>query len=337
MKLLRTRIIRAVLGSRHLAAALAMTLLFPFYYVLPQSPLPPDEAVEAGEKETTIMLSQDALRLATDYLEILKQLETLTKDYGDYFDRLQKDVSKDERDQLDLIASKLKDGSYIENMKGVEEDIAALLKKLSEKEKELENRNERAFRLSLSLRQELAALKELLDQEVLLRMDENSDIVLQACALMVAGLSEPLSVPGKVYHIAEHGAIVIPTEIGDNKITKMVYVVPSTDELTVPKPETLSMPSRPQPSNAKGSRDREFLLRSGRRGIIREFADSLEVSSTKQPIYINNPIGDLEVQGWDVKRVQVRSSIELSANSHQKAKKQIQHVALQLYSKDDGI
>jgi hypothetical protein len=331
------KMIRAVVGRRLLAAAMAATILFPLCHALSQSSLPPDEAVESGRKKATITLSQDELRLATDYLEILKQLEMLTEGYGNYFDRLQINVVGDERRRLDLIASRLKEGSYLENMEGVEADMTALLKELSEKKKELGDRNEKAFRLSLSLQQELAALKNLLDQEILPRVDESSDTVLRACALLAAKSFGQLSQPGDIYRLGEHGVIVIPMKIGDSDVTKMVYVVPPVEVPIVLGTETLSVFSLPQPPSVSGSRDTEFLLRSGARAAIREFVDSIEVSSTKQPIYISNPIGDLEVQGWDNKQVLVRSTIELSADSRLKATEQVQQVALQLCPKGDGI
>ena len=85
------------------------------------------------------------------------------------------------------------------------------------------------------------------------------------------------------------------------------------------------------------ARDKEFILRSGVPGVVREFVDSILVSSSSQPIYISNPIGDLKVTGWARKEVIVLSTIELSADSRTKAREQARQIALQVYPKDDRI
>ncbi len=174
----RARINRASEAAKRWVVA---TFLTAAVFTLPaqlqsQSCLPPDEVIDGECKKITVTLSKDALRLADDYLEILRQLAELTDAYRECYRAVQIELAGDDQHGLGLISIKLKDGSYFRNIEGLETDITALRQALVSKEEDLKERDKKAFRLSRSLRQELQALEGLLQQEVVSELRQDLDI-----------------------------------------------------------------------------------------------------------------------------------------------------------------
>lgn len=295
-----------------------------------QSTIPPSEVMEGEYKKLIITLSKDNKRLAQDYLDLLKQLQILTSGYGLCFAAIQVEPAGDYLENLNLITAELQEGTYLEDLKRLATDIGTLQQTLKAKEAELEKINKKAFRLSRSFHQELEVVQQLLQEDVLLRMERDQEsweqIEAYLKAVRLASTAES----------SEYQSAVIVTTTGNGDTIRVSVSqtgeVPFVDVYEIPP--VLSVPELPK---ILTSRDREFIPRSGGAEFVRELVDSILVSSSSQPIYISNPIGDLKVTGWARDEVIVLSTIELSADSHAKARKQARQIALQVCPKDDGI
>lgn len=295
-----------------------------------QSTLPPDEVIEGGYKKVTVTLDKDALRLVHDYHDILLQLEALTDAYSDYFSTVQVELTDNGQQSWNLISTKLEDGSYFEDFGRLETDITTLQQALAAKERALKEIDKRAFRLSHSLRQELEALRGLLQQEVICQLQENREMAQR----IQIYLREAVTV-SRTRDTERQGNIIVVT-IG-NSDTIMRFPAQTGKGPFVSVYELPSLPSVPEPPKISIARDVEFIERSGEVEVVREFLDSIRIQSTSEPIYISNPIGDLKISGWDRDLVLVQSEIELSSNSRSKTKELAGQVELRLGPKDDGI
>jgi len=327
-------------GWRRAAAAARVPLLVMLFaamaLVLPrhleaQSTLPPSEVLDGECKKVIITLSKDNKRLAQDYLDLLKQLQSLTSGYSNCFAAIQVEQASDYLENLNLITTQLQEGTYLENLERLATDIGKLQQTLELKEIALKEANKKAFRLSHSLHQELEVLRQLLQEDVFLRIENDQQswgqIEAYLKAIKVASGAKDAKEQAYIVLIIngdEDTMLLSLDEVGE---APMVIHVPDVlEELPIP-----TIPKIPV------AHEKEFILRSGGAEVVREFADSIHVSSTSQPIYISNPIGDLEVTGWARKEVIVLSTIELSADSRTKAREQAQQIALQVCPKDDGI
>jgi len=311
-----------------LFAALALALP---YHSQAQSTLPPSEVLEGECKKVIITLNKDNKRLAQDYLGLLKQLQALTSGYGNCFAAIQVEQAGDCLKDLNLITVQLQEGTYLENLERLATDISTLQQTLKTKEAALKGINKKAFRLSRSLHQELEVLRQLLQEDVLLRMESDQQswgqIEAYLKAVKIASAAKDTEEQAYIVLTTNGDMDTILLSLSDLGEVPMVIHVPDVlEEFPIP-----TIPKIPV------ARDKEFILRSGGAEVVREFADSIHVSSSSQPIYISNPIGDLEVSGWARKEVVVLSTIKLSAGSRAKAKEQARQIALQVCPKDDGI
>jgi len=327
----RRSVICATRAVRVLVVAALSTLLA---YSLPlhsraQSTPPPEELIEGGHKRVTITISQDALHLADDYLEALQQLQTLTHSYTSFFQTLQGKLSADEQQSLNLISVNLEKGNYIENLDGLQADVTGLLQALAVRENELKENNERVYRLSRSLRQELEALKGFLQEDVASQLQQNRKMS-QAIQAYLRGRATLAEVSTE-----QHGKII--TVIVNYPDTTIQYLRPFDKEAFVSINEKYSPPSVPHPPMITIDHDLQFVHKRGGIGVVRKLVDSISVTSNSEPIHITNPIGDMKIFGWDQDKVLVYSEIELSAGSREKVKELSQQIELQLGSKDDGI
>ena len=286
--------------------------------------------MEGEYKKVIITLSKDNKRLAQDYLDLLKQLQVLTSGYGNCFAAIQVEPVGDYLEYLNLITAELQEGTYLEDLKRLATDIGTLQQTLKAKEAELEKINEKAFRLSRSFHQELEVVQQLLQEDVLLRMEGDQEsweqIEAYLKAVRLASTAEGSEYQSAVIVTTTGNGDTIRVSVSQTGEVPFVYVYEIPPVLSVPElPKILT------------SRDREFIPRSGGAEFVRELVDSILVSSSSQPIYISNPIGDLKVTGWAREEVIVLSTIELSADSRTKAREQARQIALQVYLKDDRI
>lgn len=306
-----------------------LILAFPLHSKA-QSTMPPSEVVDGQRKKVVVTLSKDEERLVQDYLDVLKQLQALTSDYSHYFAKTQVNRANDYLKGLDRLMAELKDRTYLEDINRLSADIGRLQQSFQAEEETLKETNERAFRLSLSFSEELEAVNVLLQQDIILQIEKSRESLERIKAYLKA--SEFDEIPKGPY---EQSLLIITTT--DDGETVRVVAGPTGEAPIVAFdtiPPGVSIPGLPKITT---TRDIELSRRSGGSGIVREFVDSIHVSSSSQPIYINNPIGDLEVIGWDREKVVAQAEIELSADSHSKARKEVQQVNLHVLSKDDGI
>jgi hypothetical protein len=321
-----------MLIARKYGSAILFSLLvvFTLHYPLGAQPsITLHEDTDSQPHKITITLSRDVALLADDYLDVLRQLETLTKDYGDYFKKIQVELTDEKHQGLNLILNGLKDGSYLDDVEQAESDISALLNELKEKEGELAKRDRRASRLTRSLQQELGALQEILQQDILPRLQENDRVSKQISAYLRAYMSIPESTERD-----ERKVVVVVVEKSD---TLGVFpMTPEDKDIDISIGEIPPLPESTQPQ-VEITPETEIVQRTGKTSVVRKFADSVDVSSSKQTIYITNPIGDLIVTGWNQKRVLVSSTVELAAGTSHEAAEQIRQAELQVRSKQKGI
>jgi DUF4097 and DUF4098 domain-containing protein YvlB len=307
-----------------------LVLVLP-YHLQAQSTLPPSEVLEGGSKKVIITLSKDNKRLAQEYLDLLKQLQVLTNSYSNYFAATQVEQVRDHLENLNLITTQLKEGTYLENLELLTIDIDKLQQTLELKETALKEANKKAYRLSHSLHQELGVIQQLIQEDVLLQLENNRESreQVKACleAVTIALVEKDASDKSCIILTTNGDVDTILLSLDDfGEIPMVIHVPDVPEDLPIPKVPPITV-----------IHNKEFIPRSVGTGVVREFADSIHVSSTSQPIYISNPIGDLEVTGWARKELMVLSTIELSADTRTKAREQTQQIALQVYPKDDRI
>jgi len=301
------------------------------YTLRAQSTIPPSEVVDGERKKVTITISKDQERLIQDYLDVLKYLKALMNDYRSYFSTISTEQTSDYLEDLNFIMNELQGGTYLEHFERLSSDIKALQESIKAKEEALKESDKKAFRLSLSFREELEEVKLLLQEDIVLQMEAHQESLESVKAYLKATKRASMAEDAE----RQDYFIVATISNGDSVILSSAHKGKAPN---IVLESVLSVPSVPEPHKVTTTtRDFEFICRSGTSRVVKEIVDSIYVSSSTQPIYINNPIGNLEVTGWDRGKVLVLAEVELSTDSRTKAREYAQQIALQLYPKGDGV
>ncbi|MFH1373581.1 MAG: DUF4097 family beta strand repeat-containing protein [bacterium] len=310
---------------------LVLMVSFPSGPIMSQSTIPPSEVVNGKREKLVLHFSQEARLMAEEYLDLLKQLRVLSDDYRDYFTAAHTELAEVHLKELSLLAHRLDEGEYLSDPEKLTVDIDQVQRAIEKQQADLKKSDRRAFRLTHSLQQELEVMRALLDEQTVqaprrkkessLQMEELLEVIRVATEAGTEGLS---------------GTFIMITTDHDGDTISI-----SLDELCeIPLPAIVGLeplPALRQPVVVPAPREIEFISRSAGSGVVREFVDSIRVTSNTQPIYIDNPIGDLEISGWDRPEIVVVSTVEVTAESRAEAKKYAERVALQTRSEADKI
>ena len=344
---------------------ISLLAIFAGTAVVAQSVLPPDESLDGKPKESekAIEISARALELAENYIYVLEQLRFLAHDYSRYLAESEVDWSKEYRKAVIEISKKLAEGTYYEKTAELQLDLTELNAKIAEaklahKEDLLKQKNARkelskTLQLIASLGTELDVIRELLDAEVSTESEEyikhSHDIQLylrerqKEEALKRIKLEEILPELDELPEITATVEVPVAVDVEPGKPHRVVVITEG-----LPKPETVlvapqyvwTVPETPEtPEVPDISRSLDILYDKGGKGVryVRVCADSSDEVSADTPIYVHNPIGDLNIVGWNRDYVRVNADIVVTAETAAKAEKFAKQIDVRTFLKKDRL
>ncbi len=308
-----------------------------------QSPVPTIEDLEDHER---LIISEEAKLVAEEYADILKELQELTLDYSKTFSRLRDESSILRIKELNSLVIKLANGQYLDDIDLLTDDLAKVRAKLREQEIEtkkkarhLENQDRKkalkAIKLSRSLRGDLEDFDIVLQEDINFRLLNLKSFTneIQICLTQLSHDDLFLfneSLTSYMMILGDSIESVISLEIESHAPFFEVGDVPEVNVHVYPAPEVPAAPSAYSYSYF-------YHQKSGEAIATKEFSDSLKVRSSKIPIYINNPTGNIEITGWDKRAIFVTSNIEIVSHSEDEARFISDNTILNLISEDTGI
>jgi hypothetical protein len=324
-----------------------------------QSVLPPDETLSDKPEKTkwTIQIDSKALELAENYILLLEQLRFLTHDYGRYLTESGTGLNDEYLAAIREISKDLAKGTYYEEITKLDTDLAGLHEKIAEAlhtKKEFNVQHEhserdvnRTRKLISSLASELEVIQQMLDAQVSTESDEYKkhaeEIKLyleERCredALKRVKIHEMLPELDELTESLEELEYKFEVDFDPEEPARVIVITDGVPRLMAVPEYIVSAPEVPQPPDVARSVD--ILYDKGDKGVryVRVCADSSDEVTTSTPIYVHNPIGDLNIVGWNRDYVRVNSDIVVSAESGDTAEKFAKQINLRLYLKNDRL
>jgi len=247
-----------------------------------------------------------------------------------------------------------------------EQELAALNGKEAAGEKserrsdELEDRKLR--KVTTSLRRELDMLKNRLEEDIGVRLADNaarSAIIQQyvKAAVIAAkvqevagkhhvliglgdvGLDQPLVVEVDLKMLQGMADALEAVDLHDIAVISSPEVptpLPRLPDLTIVTPPD-QPPDLPQPPAELGEKRIVYHRKSGEAGLTLEIVDSARAGSAVTPVYIVNPFGSLEVEGWDGDWIVVTAEIEIAAMLPEKAEALAERIGIRMHNKTSAV
>jgi DUF4097 and DUF4098 domain-containing protein YvlB len=301
-----------------------------------QTTVPPDAELQTRRTRAAAKIDEQTKRVADSYLAILQQLADLTRDYGQFYAVLSTQSAKENFEALRTVEGELRRGRYNGDVRRLESQLRSLSERLKAQETELARATaERKLQSTTRvLRQELEAIRTLLDRDVARQLQDGSDKLLVVQAYLDAQTSRlqaesPLTAPPE------------PPEPVEEVETKELPEAPETPATSYPgAPQRPRTPQAVEPVKGPSvttGRDITYLRPGGEAGLVREFTDSLRLPSTLTPVHISSPIGKVKIVTGIPGRVLARLEIEISADSQEKVRRIADQVVLQVTSRDGEV
>ncbi len=335
--LIRAGILAAVIGAVSTASLRA------------QTPLPPTLNGEDQSKKTKIVLDKDSRLVADEYVDLLKQLQDVIKDYNGYLRDSQAEAIKKYREALAQVGDRLAAGSYDNDSHRLTADLDDQLRELNDLETEIRESTEiypmRTYRLVKSLRREIAGINDLVQNDLADRLKEKQDFgraISEYVRAVLANLNFHVetSADGKSIIIVQNdNGTPIPLAIGGSsshsgkgtghsRATVVATVPPvfsddsESNESHMAIPATPAMPDIPPRRHAPraGAED----------GIQKELFDSLEVTSPSGTIRLDNRMGQVTVSGTSDNQITAHLAISYEADSRDQEKEFAGNLQLKL-------
>ena len=305
------------MSKRTLLILLTVVTFLPLSGALAQSTLPPDEDLEDIRRRVAVALSDSDLETAQDYQDLIARLERVAYDYQESFSKYDQYYAKKYQAILQKMILRINEGEYCSNVETLSDNLEKVIEVLESQQEELkqdpDDRN--LYKTSRRLRRELETLNDELQHEILEGLTERA-VRIQVEKYLELD-REKLKAKGKIYALTllEHKELIkeieetlarlevnfdglteeqletlkeleeLELEIGDWSTLdidpeELIILLPA-----VPVPEVL--PPRP-PKIIYGPKDRVVVLHSGETSVTKEFIDSIEVSDSDLPSYINS-------------------------------------------------
>lgn len=303
----------------------------------------------SAEQASGIQLDREGLILAEDYIEALTQLRELADDYREYFSRLDGKIAARNSILLAELSAKLRNTEYLKDYKLLTADMASLEAELSRQEgsgdKSAESR--RAGRLARSLRRELLSVNELIGEEVCRETYMQQEKIHDFYVYVARCVADAQYLTINIDSIRSQIAILQTSfeTIGDER--QLMVTLELDELLTIPELDVsipdVELPTPPAPPSPWGVHSRKhipvslYLGQPGKYIADNVQIDSLEIPSTDLPIVIYNSSGTVSASGWDRSFVQVRSVIEVVANTADAARTLIEKSNLRLVLKNKQV
>ena len=300
-------------------------------------------------KDAKAPYHQKAAEIGEEYVYLLEQLLYLSSDYCRYFDKLDDKAGDENYQALANMCARISKEEQYENVTKIIAEIDKLKMELSAREKELarlqsefENQpkgtkqaqqNLQALKLTTSLREELQALDEQMEHDVVWRLENNelnqdaireyvTAVLNDSLIRMVRILGETSSPQALVYRDASGKEIKVVATVPKVPRTQVIYVP------DVPSVPVIGHPNIPDAPTHGHFADAEF---------YKEFKDSVKISSTETDIYITNAIGNLSVSGWPQRQICATYIVAISSDEHNNSEEFEQEVQLRITQKQNKI
>ena len=341
---------------------ISLLVIFAGGVAVAQSVLPPDENLDDKPKkiEKTIRIDSRALELAENYIYVLEQLRFLTHDYSRYLAESKAGISKEYLAAVTEISKELAKGTYYEKTAQLDSDLSKLHEQLADalhankeyyqEHIDAEKDVARTRRLFSSLSSELEVIQQMLDAQVSTESEEYKkyagDITLYLKKRCMEDELKRIHIEKMLPEFDELAELLPELEVsvvldvdpdGPPRVIVITDGVPRLETIEVAPVRAVSAPEAPDVPDVARSLD--ILYDKGSRGVsyVRVYADSSNKLSTSTPIYVHNPIGDLNIVGWNRDYVRVNSDIVVSAESGSTAEKFAKQINLRLYLKNDRL
>ncbi|HOP06175.1 MAG TPA: hypothetical protein PLF13_02685 [candidate division Zixibacteria bacterium] len=251
----------------------------------------------------------------------------------------------------------------IDDLEQEVDEIRRDLTKAAAKIKVLQNQQETAgpsphlSRLSHSLQQELTVISDLLEDEVITRLDENDeyrDAIDQYVKLAIEAAKQASSMDLQKYIVFNKEALgrwkvelkgleelndvymLLADSLGSFTVPEAPAVPAWTIPSDVDEPEVVVLtPMPPVLPTVPGTNF--YLLESDKRAVKRRLVDSIDVPSTDIPIYVVMPSANLKVAGWSENRVVAECEYVVRADSKTKSEKISSNIDLRLFEKGKAV
>jgi len=216
----------------------------------------------------------------------------------------------------------------LDDLKASETELKHLQRARLEQAKEYQSQHEsrRIGRLSNGLRREITVLQEMFQESVVENLQNNRELALLIEARVKQVVAERLGNLSRLEYVIhrveldEAPELAVELEVLEVEIPE----VPAVPDVRVPWVNVVETEIyMPRPS--------------GGANLLREMSDSVKVSSTKLPIIVVNPIGQLDINGWKHDRVVVTCEFEVTANSKRKAEKILEQLDLRIYERKQAV
>lgn len=318
-----------------LFAGLVVTLSLASYPVFAQTYFTPVED-KKDLSDFYIDLSNDDQDLADEYLDIVEQLQEIIEDYTDYLQDLDTDNPCDDQISFKVFEKGLAGGLYAEDITALKEDIEYYIEDLSEiqqKYKKSDDSDSRhCYRISRSLKRELSILNDLIDQNISNRIvqklhNKEFQLYLQESILKFA---EKLEHGFDLAHIEEQ---IESLNVKIEELDLENFEIPAIPPVTViPRTPVIIDRARPKVQTRVYINDRV----NEESGLAKVFTDRTEVKSSREPIYITNPVGNITVTGKDIAAIEAELDIEVSADSRDLEKNFVISTGLDVENKNNS-
>ncbi len=310
-----------------------------------QTAIPPTDDIDKDRKKEKVSLSPEAAELGQEYFEILQELRELTSDYAEYLAAIKSQRVVRQEAELKRLSERLARGQYLRSISDLSIDLKKLKAELEAQADSLHGENRKAYFLTRDLSLNLGAVQASLQAAVANRQKAEQELS-QQLQLVVEHSNHGISIDAdklrklcmqiqcsdsminivlpdfqtSFAHVFDSG-YVFWTDSGKSGD---VWVNIDVDEPRAPKapkpPKSMaSVPDVPDVPAVTGSRNFVYTGPRGATRVIKEFTDSILVSSSRAVIVVTNPIGDVHLAGWDRRFISVKSQVTVSADVQQKA------------------
>ncbi len=322
------------------------------------SPLPRSTAEELLEDVLT-RLNERSKDAADEYLDILIKLQDVLEDYSDYL------LDLDDKDRLrhtlsfKTFTTALKNDTYISDLERLPDDIenfSSEIETIEQRHRLSEKSNQPACcNLLRNFRRELGVISELADDYIssnkrrhMAAKEIRAYLLAELDKIRTKGAREVLLSEELVERLLEQGEIdeAIREKL-EQKLEEDIYSKGRTEEdlysdakknKNKHKPVKPARPPTPVRPTTKLPPIEFRTGKSGHKvyGRSNEYAESLAVASSKVPITIELPFGNLEIVGWEQKMILATMEVEVSSQSSIKEKEFLAQSMLKLAKSTSG-
>ncbi len=338
-------------ARRFLAASLVfvMAMLLSSNSALAQ--LAPIHPSDADLRARQVELSDEQKELADEYLALVEDIRRLADEYGEYYAIFGAKQAQTSAKALLELRTRLASENYTQSYELLLKDMAKLQAVVRIKQGKADAQNGSAdndmtteavnpklYRLSKSLNRELDIMRDLLSDEIVVRLQKDRALAKTIQAYVRQSLASKRS-----------GVVVVDDWLAPDVSGSSDWALLEDGAMGIlPAPEAPPAPPAPplllySNSSRKpghiyiGGRDRIFVGQSGGHGHARELSDSVKAPSDGSPVIVVNPIGELNVEPWSKSWIMARSIVQVSARTPELAKKTITLTDLRLYVKGDAV